>query len=264
MGTDAVVFALAAIGLNVHFGYTGLLNFGQVAFVAVGAYGVAMGVGDLRPVDVAGHLPRPARRGGPGRPARHPDPAAARRLPGHRHHRRGRDRPPRRCAPASFREHHRRLRRPAGLRRPVLPTSTRCPATAGGSGSCTSARTTCGASAWSASTTAPPGCCSSAGAWSRCPRYVVYLLMRSPWGRVVKAHPRGRGRRPQPRQERQLLQDAGAHPRRRHRRPRRHHLRHLPPVGAARQLLDRAHLLRLHRPDPGRHGQDHGPDPRAR
>ncbi|MGH9187904.1 MAG: branched-chain amino acid ABC transporter permease [Acidimicrobiales bacterium] len=41
---DAVVFALAAIGLNVHFGYTGLLNFGQVAFVAVGAYSVAMGV----------------------------------------------------------------------------------------------------------------------------------------------------------------------------------------------------------------------------
>jgi branched-chain amino acid transport system permease protein len=43
-GTDVVVFALAAIGLNVHFGYTGLVNFGQVAFVACGAYGVAMGV----------------------------------------------------------------------------------------------------------------------------------------------------------------------------------------------------------------------------
>ena len=38
------VFALAAIGLNVHFGYTGLLNFGQVAFMAVGAYGVAISV----------------------------------------------------------------------------------------------------------------------------------------------------------------------------------------------------------------------------
>jgi neutral amino acid transport system permease protein len=44
VGTDAVVFALAAIGLNVHFGYTGLVNFGQVAFVAMGAYGLAMGV----------------------------------------------------------------------------------------------------------------------------------------------------------------------------------------------------------------------------
>ncbi len=43
-GPQAVVFALAAIGLNVHFGYTGLLNFGQVAFLAVGAYTVAMGV----------------------------------------------------------------------------------------------------------------------------------------------------------------------------------------------------------------------------
>jgi branched-chain amino acid transport system permease protein len=44
VGVDAVVFALAAIGLNVHFGYTGLVNFGQVAFVAMGAYGLAMGV----------------------------------------------------------------------------------------------------------------------------------------------------------------------------------------------------------------------------
>ncbi len=43
-GPQAVVFALAAIGLNVHFGYTGLVNFGQVGFLAVGAYTVAMGV----------------------------------------------------------------------------------------------------------------------------------------------------------------------------------------------------------------------------
>ncbi|MFQ5556061.1 MAG: branched-chain amino acid ABC transporter permease [Acidimicrobiales bacterium] len=41
---DAVVFALAAIGLNIHFGYTGLLNFGQVGFMAAGAYGVGMSV----------------------------------------------------------------------------------------------------------------------------------------------------------------------------------------------------------------------------
>jgi len=38
LGPDAAVFALAAIGLNVHFGYTGLLNFGQAGFMAVGAY----------------------------------------------------------------------------------------------------------------------------------------------------------------------------------------------------------------------------------
>jgi branched-chain amino acid transport system permease protein len=43
-GPQAVVFALAAIGLNVHFGYTGLVNFGQVGFLAIGAYSVAMGV----------------------------------------------------------------------------------------------------------------------------------------------------------------------------------------------------------------------------
>jgi len=43
-GTQAVVFALAAIGLNIHFGYTGLLNFGQVGFMAAGAYGVGMAV----------------------------------------------------------------------------------------------------------------------------------------------------------------------------------------------------------------------------
>ncbi len=29
LGPQAIVFALAAIGLNMHFGYTGLLNFGQ-------------------------------------------------------------------------------------------------------------------------------------------------------------------------------------------------------------------------------------------
>ena len=41
VGSEAIVFALAAIGLNVHFGYAGLLNFGQAAFLAVAAYGLA-------------------------------------------------------------------------------------------------------------------------------------------------------------------------------------------------------------------------------
>jgi hypothetical protein len=36
-GIDAAYFALAAIGLNIQFGYTGLLNFGQSAFMACGA-----------------------------------------------------------------------------------------------------------------------------------------------------------------------------------------------------------------------------------
>jgi len=43
-GIDAVYFALAAIGLNIHFGYAGLLNFGQSAFIAMGAYGLAVSV----------------------------------------------------------------------------------------------------------------------------------------------------------------------------------------------------------------------------
>ncbi|NCG03170.1 MAG: branched-chain amino acid ABC transporter permease, partial [Actinomycetales bacterium] len=37
-GVTALIYLFAAIGLNVQFGYTGLLNFGQVAFVAAGAY----------------------------------------------------------------------------------------------------------------------------------------------------------------------------------------------------------------------------------
>jgi len=44
IGPEAMVFALAAIGLNVHFGYAGLLNFGQVGFLAAGAYGLGMTV----------------------------------------------------------------------------------------------------------------------------------------------------------------------------------------------------------------------------
>lgn len=35
-------YALAALGLAVHFGYSGLLNFGQAGFMAVGAYGFAI------------------------------------------------------------------------------------------------------------------------------------------------------------------------------------------------------------------------------
>ncbi len=44
LGPNAIVYALAAIGLNIHFGYTGLLNFGQAGFMAVGAYGLAVTV----------------------------------------------------------------------------------------------------------------------------------------------------------------------------------------------------------------------------
>lgn len=35
---DTAAYALATIGLAVHFGFTGLMNFGQSAFMAIGAY----------------------------------------------------------------------------------------------------------------------------------------------------------------------------------------------------------------------------------
>ena len=44
IGINAMVFAMAAIGLNIHFGYSGLLNFGHVGFMAAGAYGVGVTV----------------------------------------------------------------------------------------------------------------------------------------------------------------------------------------------------------------------------
>ena len=50
-------YALAAIGLNIHFGMTGLMNMGQAGFMLLGAYGFA----------ITRHLCAPAG---------HPDPAA--------------------------------------------------------------------------------------------------------------------------------------------------------------------------------------------
>ena len=41
LGPVAAVYCLAAIGLNVHFGYTGLLNFGQAGFMCVAGYAMA-------------------------------------------------------------------------------------------------------------------------------------------------------------------------------------------------------------------------------
>jgi len=44
VGVPAAAYALSAIGLNLQFGYTGLLNFGHVASMLVGAYGLAITV----------------------------------------------------------------------------------------------------------------------------------------------------------------------------------------------------------------------------
>lgn len=44
IGVPAAAYALSSIGLNLQFGYTGLLNFGHVASMLVGAYGAAVTV----------------------------------------------------------------------------------------------------------------------------------------------------------------------------------------------------------------------------
>ncbi len=44
LGLLAAVYALSAIGINLQFGYTGLVNYGQAGFLLVGAYGTAIAV----------------------------------------------------------------------------------------------------------------------------------------------------------------------------------------------------------------------------
>lgn len=44
VGVSAIIYCIAALGLNIQFGYTGLLNFGQAGFAAIGAYAIAIGV----------------------------------------------------------------------------------------------------------------------------------------------------------------------------------------------------------------------------
>ena len=44
LSPTTAAFALAAIGLNVHFGFTGLMNMGQAGFMLVGAYGFGVSV----------------------------------------------------------------------------------------------------------------------------------------------------------------------------------------------------------------------------
>jgi neutral amino acid transport system permease protein len=42
LGISAIIYCLAALGLNIQFGYAGLLNFGQAGFAAIGAYSIAV------------------------------------------------------------------------------------------------------------------------------------------------------------------------------------------------------------------------------
>ena len=48
VSANAAGYCLVASGLNVHVGYTGLLNFGQAAFAAVGAYFVAVPIAEYQ------------------------------------------------------------------------------------------------------------------------------------------------------------------------------------------------------------------------
>ena len=42
IGIVVLIYALLAIGLNLQYGETGLINFGHVAFFAIGAYASAL------------------------------------------------------------------------------------------------------------------------------------------------------------------------------------------------------------------------------
>lgn len=44
IGPATLAYALAAIGLSVHFGYAGLINMGIAGFMAIGAYGYAISI----------------------------------------------------------------------------------------------------------------------------------------------------------------------------------------------------------------------------
>lgn len=51
----AGVYVLLTMGLNVHWGYTGMINFSVAAFFGIGAYGVALATSSASPI--AGGLP---------------------------------------------------------------------------------------------------------------------------------------------------------------------------------------------------------------
>lgn len=44
LAPETIAYAIATVGLAVHFGYGGLLNFGQAGFMALGAYGYAISI----------------------------------------------------------------------------------------------------------------------------------------------------------------------------------------------------------------------------
>ena len=237
-------YALAALGLAIHFGFTGLLNFGQAGFMLLGAYGYAIpalklgwpvwacrahgtrSIGDLRT------------------DPRYPDAAPASRLPRDRDDRRGRG--------AAARLHDERVRRRSRVRRTA----------------CSGTRPAC-----SRSTRSRPARYGF-GPFvfdNRVWFFLVIALDRrgdrrglhvahhaQPVGSRHQGHPRRRGRRALARQERLLVQDAEPHPRWPLRHPGRHSLRPAT-CGRAVVLPAVADVLRLRDPA-ARRGRHH---PRA-
>ena len=53
LAPTTAAFAIAAIGLNIHFGFTGLINMGQAAFLLLGAYGFAISISNGLPLGLA-------------------------------------------------------------------------------------------------------------------------------------------------------------------------------------------------------------------
>ena len=195
ISVNAIGYTLIAAGLNVHFGYTGLLNFGQAGFAAVGAYARRHPGQPLRLV-VLGAIPLVFVGGIVlGAAARHPDAAPARRLPRHRHDRRRGDRPHLRSNSVRFTwltGGNDGLQKFTGRRRVAQPVRA-APLQVLGRRPSTS--TTCS---------------SSSVGWIL---VAIASLRRlpadaQPVGPGAQEHPRGRGRRPQPGQERLRLQDA--------------------------------------------------------
>ena len=56
LGSHVVVYALAAMALNILLGYTGVLSFGHAAYFGLGAYGTAMTIKYLYPSTPVGML----------------------------------------------------------------------------------------------------------------------------------------------------------------------------------------------------------------
>ena len=207
-----IAYALAALGLAVHFGYAGLLNLGLAGFMAARrlrlrhlrssrfGFPVVGGVlvGARRSVIFALILGIPTLR-------LRGDYLAIVTI----------------AAAEVVRLLSSRRRRsttsPVG-RRPAAATSR-------ASAPRTRSRRAPTASVRGSTTRPAGGCASSACIVARHRRAARLAAHAQPVGPRAQGHPGGRGCRARARQERLLLQDAGAHPRRRDRRRRRHRLR---------------------------------------